>query len=569
MPSSAERARPVPRLAVLVTGTALAVSLLGPLGSGPATASPLSPTAPAVAAPEVPVAPVPPVPVPAPEAPAPVDEAAARDALAQAESFAEGDLAPTLRERARRTSLLGRLLGRPAVPDSSRVDGTQVLTELFRLSEGLSRADQRKAKALLARPTDQGADPLGDGYRSASKRTCSDVVCVHWTPRGADAPKNRAWVKRTLSVLDEVWRAEVGQLGFRKPLPDRGAGGDNRFDVYLKDLGNTGAYGYCTPERRASGNRFTASGYCVLDNDFSPKQYAGNPAGKSLRVTAAHEFFHAVQFAYDFGEDPWFMESTAVWMEERVMGGINDNRQYLPFGQLADPGSSLDRFDAGSFNQYGNWIWWEHLSDRFGTSIVRKVWDQAAAGGGKKDAYSTEAMRRVLASRGGFPAVFARYAAATTDASRSFAEGRRWPSPATSGAQQLAASSPKARTSAVVDHMASSSFVYRPDPATVSARTWSLRIKVRGPRVALSPAAAVRITKTSGKVVERRVPLSRGGRGSTVVPFGAAGVSQVTVTLANASTRFRCWKGSFTASCQGKPRDNNVPFSLRVQAFRR
>jgi hypothetical protein len=39
---------------------------------------------------------------------------------------------------------------------------------------------------------------------------------------------------------------------------------------------------------------------------------------RPLKVTAAHEFFHAVQFAYDIGEDGWLMESTATWMEEHV-----------------------------------------------------------------------------------------------------------------------------------------------------------------------------------------------------------------------------------------------------------
>jgi hypothetical protein len=29
-------------------------------------------------------------------------------------------------------------------------------------------------------------------------------------------------------------------------------------------------------------------------------------------VTAAHEFFHAIQYGYDVSEDPWLMESTAT-----------------------------------------------------------------------------------------------------------------------------------------------------------------------------------------------------------------------------------------------------------------
>ncbi|MCY7396424.1 MAG: DUF6055 domain-containing protein [Nocardioides sp.] len=563
MRTSPSRARLLPLVSAL-SGAALAVSLLG---AAPATADPTDPVPPV--APVAPVAPDAPDPAPATPVEAPIDPVAAQEALAQAESFAGGELAPELRERARRSSALGRLLGRAATPEHSRVDGTLVLRDLFRLADGLSGADQRRARMLLARPTDQGADPYGDGYSGTSRRTCSPDVCVHWTPTGADAPTNRAWVERTLAVLDKVWSTEVDRFGYRQPLPDRGKGGDNRFDVYLADLGNTGAYGYCTPEDKAPGNRFTASGYCVLDNDFSPQQYAGTPAGKSLRVTAAHEFFHAVQFAYDFGEDPWFMESTAVWMEEQVMGGINDNRQYLPYGQLADPGNPLDRFDASGFSQYGNWVWWEYLSQRYGTSVVKKIWVAAAAGGGSRDAYSTEAVRRVLAPLGGFPAVFARYAAATTDASRTFMEGGRWPAAASAGAQQVSASNPRARTSASVDHMASSSWVYRADPASVAGRGWMLKVAVRGPRATLSPAVAVRVTKTNGTVVERPLRLGARGTGRTIVPFGAKGVSQVTVTLANASTRFRCWKGSFAYSCQGQPRDNNAPFQLRVKAFKR
>ena len=56
----------------------------------------------------------------------------------------------------------------------------------------------------------------------------------------------------------------------------------------------------------------------MLDDDFAAAQFRHRHAGGNLRVTAAHEFFHAVQFAYDYDEDPWLMEATATWMEERV-----------------------------------------------------------------------------------------------------------------------------------------------------------------------------------------------------------------------------------------------------------
>ena len=107
---------------------------------------------------------------------------------------------------------------------------------------------------------------------------------------------------QTLRQLNKVWQLEIDTMGYRKPLPDHGKGGNNKLDVYLKDVGPQGYYGYCTTERKAY--RYTYSGYCVLDDDFDPDQFNGAPALDSLKVTAAHEFFHAVQYAYDAAEDP-------------------------------------------------------------------------------------------------------------------------------------------------------------------------------------------------------------------------------------------------------------------------
>ena len=86
----------------------------------------------------------------------------------------------------------------------------------------------------------------------------------------------------------------------------------------------------------------------------------------SLRVTAAHEFFHAVQFGYDYGEDPWLMEATATWMEERVA----DDDQRQPAVPPLRPGRRARRparhLQPAGFNQYGNWAFFEYLSSRYG-----------------------------------------------------------------------------------------------------------------------------------------------------------------------------------------------------------
>ena len=154
---------------------------------------------------------------------------------------------------------------------------------------------------------------------------------------------------RTMDVMKQTWAQRGGSAG----LPAAGhatatAAGTTSSTSTSRTSAANGLYGYCAPERTTTASTWAASGYCVLDDDFARSQFGQQPI-LSLKATAAHEFFHAVQFAYDYAEDGWFMEATATWMEERVFDDVNDNRQYLPAGQLGVPGRPLDTFqNAGA-----------------------------------------------------------------------------------------------------------------------------------------------------------------------------------------------------------------------------
>ena len=62
----------------------------------------------------------------------------------------------------------------------------------------------------------------------------------------------------------------------------------------------------------------------VMDDDYAGQ---ADPIA-AMQVTAAHEYNHVLQFAYDAAQDTWMAESTAVWMEDRVHDA---GRQYLGF----------------------------------------------------------------------------------------------------------------------------------------------------------------------------------------------------------------------------------------------
>jgi hypothetical protein len=449
-------------------------------------------------------------------------------------------------------------------PASHRLDASVVLRDVFVARPTMDDTEKWRATRLLARPTDRARDPYGDGYRARSTRLCRGPVCVHYVRTTRDAPRNEAWPRTTLRVMNRVWRTQVRRMGFRPPPHDGRHGGDGRFDVYLKELGSQGLYGYCAPEYRLPGQRQVASGYCVLDDDFARRQYGERPK-VSLRVTAAHEFFHAVQFGYDFTEDPWLLESTATWMEERVADGADDNRRYLAYGQLARPGSSLDLFDPTGFHQYGNWTFWEYLGTRFGNDVVRAVWRQAGAYDGAPDRYSVAALRRVLARHGGLASTFAAYASTGTAPAHFFEEGAAWPA-STSRPGLLGSGHRRARTSLRINHLAARTVDVRP-AASLRDQRWRLRITVHAPPAKTGPAAQVQVWRRDGTVSSRPILLDD-GVGRERVRFAHRQVRRVTITLANASTRYRCGRGGESFACQGRPRDQRLRFDLAVRVVR-
>ena len=334
-------------------------------------------------------------------------------------------------------------------------------------------------------------------------------------------------------------------------------------DVYLKDLGGQGIYGYCVPEKRVK-NR-TASGYCVLDNDFSQAQFPNAAPIDNLLVTAGHEFFHAIQFGYDYAEDRWMMESTATWMEERIATQVNDNRQYFQTSPIYAPYVPLDLFSQQYTFQYGSWVWWEYLSTKYGLGIVKKAWDQAGSlkkDGGKN---SIPALQKVLKKKGGLTKNFATFAAGNLTPAANYPEGAEYPFPKFANGKVLGKGKSK-RFKARLFHLAASSYGYV--PKNLDGKKWKLAVSVNGPVKRTSPAAVVVVHLKNGKRQVKLVKLNRNGDGHLKVTFNSKRVAIVSVTLVNASTRYKCNKGT-TLACRGKSLDDKLRFTVTGRVTKR
>jgi hypothetical protein len=128
------------------------------------------------------------------------------------------------------------------------------------------------------------------------------------------------------------------------------------------------------------------------------------------------------------------MEATATWAEDEVYDDINDNRQYLPVSPISQPQQPLDQF-GDSFRQYGEWIFFRYLSERFPTAqgelpvIVRRMWERADSSRGPRyDHYSIKAVSKELASLGtDLRRVYAQFGAANRQPGRHYEEGSHYP----------------------------------------------------------------------------------------------------------------------------------------------
>lgn len=481
-----------------------------------------------------------------------------------------GYMAPQHGPHARRTPV------NPAAEHASLV-----LRDLALSLDDLEPEDRLLAQRLLARPSDGRKDPWPNVKYGSQPRayTCSDTAafCLHWvTKQGSkDAPNLTDsdgdsvpdWVEENQRVFEEVWQRIVVDLGYRPPVPDGAVamhGPDERTDIYLADLGGYGMYGYCTVD-----NQQSKAAYCVMDEDF--EEFIA-PPGKSLRVTAAHEFFHAVQFRYNLAADKWLMEGTAAWIEDEVYDDINDNLQFLARSALQYPHASLDFIAADDYRWfYGSWIWWRFLAEKYGAPgkpdplVIRQVWDRVGWGQG-----SLQAQRNVLDKRRStFRNAFADFGAATRVVGRWYDEGHSYRRFVGRPTGRFTLTKERRDTGwkvTNIDHLSTKHAVLRPGKGLHGR--WRLTVALDLPHRFRGSVARALVHRKDGTVRWIRVGLSRKGNARFVVAFNNRKISRVTLSLANASTRMtKCHTGTLW-SCGGQPRDDGLTFGFRAHVRR-
>jgi hypothetical protein len=160
------------------------------------------------------------------------------------------------------------------------------------------------------------------------------------------------YIDETAWALDSTWRMEIIRFGLPQPYPYKDSvRSSDKYKVLIQSpgKGSEDVYGYTLFYQRVNSHSF--SSFITIRNEWSafknePLKYDDNPAA-AVRVTCAHEFFHAIQYgmtwdmkrfgatidsaALDDFPITW-TEGCAVTMEELTFPDVNDYVQYtLPY----------------------------------------------------------------------------------------------------------------------------------------------------------------------------------------------------------------------------------------------
>ena len=417
--------------------------------------------------------------------------------------------------------------------------GRELTDALRELSTGLRHLrgdDRERAVDLLQRPTDAG-DPDAYPANATIVKTCNTNFCVHWDQSDV---AGAAMAPAVLLEAQTVRTFENGTLGWRQPPSDGTDGGDNRVDIYLQDLGAQRLFGFAATD--PNQNSQAQSSYLVIDNDFAPTQYNGEPSDKSLRLTLAHEYGHVLQYGYDVTADPWHYEASAVWLEHRLDPALDDWIRFIQDGQSGSGWRSLTELPLTAFDDaddqprnvkpYGSAVWDHFLSGKYGArgdEVQRRAWEVSDGLTAPATTSYDTAIRAVGGP--GMASDFAAFAAATAEwrvAELGFALPSQLPDVERRGT--LAADG--ATVTPTMDHL---TFALYDVPDSSAARIRLAASFPAGMRGAL--ALVARGAGTGGPVTTKLLELPAGGTGGVTLEnphdFIAAG-GRITAVLVNA-----------------------------------
>jgi hypothetical protein len=218
---------------------------------------------------------------------------------------------------------------------------------------------------------------------------------VHYDTTGLDAvektdkDKNGIpdYIDSVCAVFDYVYEVEVIQMGMERPRTDLYDANNPYYDINVRELGikeypEDPVYGI-TREGLHYPNSLNKSYTSIeIDNNYSPNDTYKDEYGKvkktysttdiaALKVTAAHEYHHAIQYAIGMviGNNNSIYEMAAVCLEMLVYPDLYDYVNYV--NALMTNIDKLNFGNGEASNGYCYGIFFYMLTEKYGRDIIR------------------------------------------------------------------------------------------------------------------------------------------------------------------------------------------------------
>jgi hypothetical protein len=182
-------------------------------------------------------------------------------------------------------------------------------------------------RSVLPKSTQEEVSSFLSSDLPQSYTSDSGLFQLHYTNSGTDAvPQTDSdnsgvpdYIEHAADYADSTYAHQVGNIGFTDPLIQ-----NQKYQLYFQNLGY---YGYTTTNSNGSSTEI------YIENDFSGFASNTDPDGDmlgALKVTIAHEFKHAIQYAANdwAGESDRWAEMDATLMEDVTFDNVNDYYNY-------------------------------------------------------------------------------------------------------------------------------------------------------------------------------------------------------------------------------------------------
>lgn len=209
-------------------------------------------------------------------------------------------------------------------------------------------------------------------------------------PRDADNNSFPDYVEECARAFEHAYAIEVDSMGF-PPTPNNGENGSNPYDVYIIEFADQGMYGLTTVVEslpQSTQKHAYSLTYIEVDNNYSvnDKNSLGNTAFNTfgldaLKITAAHEYHHAIQLAnYGMNDQQYdvsLYEMFSTWLEFHLYPEIKDYHFYVK-DYFLEP--KKNRFGQRYVHQiasgYANALFFEYLHGKSGNAPLLETWNE-------------------------------------------------------------------------------------------------------------------------------------------------------------------------------------------------